>query len=217
MAKFIGVAIALLAVIGIISSLLGDAAKQRQEAADAAAEKARVAASHARCVSERASTLDKAQSAMAGNQPARAVTALEPCAALLSGDLEVQTVLKSARVAMHRAIAMDTSNTVDARVDAVFKVQLFDNEEFRRLGPLLESLRKLQQKQRAADMRAEAAMKRKRGVTIGMSQADVLASAWGRPEKVNTTTNAYGVREQWVYGNGNYLYFRDGILTSIQN
>lgn len=24
-------------------------------------------------------------------------------------------------------------------------------------------------------------------------------------------------REQWVYGNGNYLYFEDGTLTSIQN
>lgn len=63
---------------------------------------------------------------------------------------------------------------------------------------------------------AEAARKKKQGVSIGMSQADAVASSWGRPEKVNRTTNAYGTREQWVY-DGSYLYFENGVLTSIQN
>jgi hypothetical protein len=30
-------------------------------------------------------------------------------------------------------------------------------------------------------------------------------------------SNHDGVREQWVYGSRNYLYFRDGIFESIQN
>jgi hypothetical protein len=64
---------------------------------------------------------------------------------------------------------------------------------------------------------AEAAHKAKGGVRVGMTKAEVLKSNWGKPESVNKTTNASGVREQWVYGGRNYLYFRNGILTSIQN
>lgn len=63
---------------------------------------------------------------------------------------------------------------------------------------------------------AERKRKKSRGVTIGMSREDVLASSWGRPEKVNKTTNQYGTSEQWVYPGG-YLYFEDGTLTTIQN
>jgi hypothetical protein len=66
-------------------------------------------------------------------------------------------------------------------------------------------------------IKAEKARKKKEGVNIGMSEQDVLDSSWGRPEHVNTTTNTYGTRAQWVYGGRNYLYFEDGKLTSIQN
>ena len=62
-----------------------------------------------------------------------------------------------------------------------------------------------------------SAAKKSVGVSIGASKQDVYDSAWGRPQKVNTTTNAYGTREQWVYGGSNYLYFRNGVLESIQN
>jgi len=41
--------------------------------------------------------------------------------------------------------------------------------------------------------------------------------AWGTPERINRTTTAAGTREQWVYGSGNYLYFDDGVLETIQN
>lgn len=58
---------------------------------------------------------------------------------------------------------------------------------------------------------------RKQGVRIGMTEEEVLASSWGRPERKNNTTNKYGTRSQWVYGSGNYLYFENGVLTSIQN
>ena len=50
-----------------------------------------------------------------------------------------------------------------------------------------------------------------------MTKEEVLQSNWGKPEKVNKTTNQYGVHEQWVYPGYQYLYFDDGILTSIQN
>ena len=63
---------------------------------------------------------------------------------------------------------------------------------------------------------AEAKRRRSEGVTIGMTEKDVLASSWGKPERVNTTTRASGESAQWVYGRS-YLYFKDGLLVTIQN
>ena len=53
-------------------------------------------------------------------------------------------------------------------------------------------------------------------VRRGMT-AEQCRAAWGNPRDINRTTGAYGVHEQWVYGGHNYLYFEDGILTTIQN
>jgi ribosomal protein L37AE/L43A len=52
-------------------------------------------------------------------------------------------------------------------------------------------------------------------VRVGFTK-DQAITAWGRPEDINRTTSAYGTSEQWVYGY-NYLYFDDGVLTTIQN
>jgi hypothetical protein len=68
----------------------------------------------------------------------------------------------------------------------------------------------------ALERKRELAQWRKEGVSLGMTSERVLLSNWGRPQKVNRTTTAGGVHEQWVY-DGGYLYFQDGILTSIQN
>jgi hypothetical protein len=63
---------------------------------------------------------------------------------------------------------------------------------------------------------AEAARRRKQGVNIGMTEDEVRQSSWGRPQSVNRTVMSNGTHEQWVYSGG-YLYFEDGVLTSIQN
>ncbi|MGS2779879.1 hypothetical protein ACVBAX_21310 [Robertmurraya sp. GLU-23] len=55
------------------------------------------------------------------------------------------------------------------------------------------------------------------GVKIGMTKDEVLNSSWGKPDSINTTTSVYGNSEQWVYGNGNYLYFENEVLVTIQN
>ena len=57
---------------------------------------------------------------------------------------------------------------------------------------------------------------------IGMSAVAAEKSSWGYPDDVNKTVNVYGVSEQWVYrGTGfaknRYLYFKNGILTSMQD
>lgn len=51
-------------------------------------------------------------------------------------------------------------------------------------------------------------------VSVGMTK-EMCRLSWGEPQKVNKTTTNNGIREQWVYY-ANYLYFEDGILTSIQ-
>lgn len=51
---------------------------------------------------------------------------------------------------------------------------------------------------------------------IGMSPEEVNSSSWGSPEDKNRTTTKYGVSEQWVYGDGRYVYFNDGEVTTIQ-
>lgn len=52
---------------------------------------------------------------------------------------------------------------------------------------------------------------------IGMTTDQVLnKSNWGMPDDINTTLSSYGNSEQWIYGEGKYLYFNNGRLTTIQ-
>lgn len=61
-------------------------------------------------------------------------------------------------------------------------------------------------------------MRRRPGAKIGMTQQQVIEkTSWGKPESINRTTVSKVEREQWVYGDGNYLYFTNGRLTAIQN
>lgn len=55
-------------------------------------------------------------------------------------------------------------------------------------------------------------------VVIGMTAENVL-DAWGRPDRINTSTYQQGVaREQWVYkdrsGKRSYVYLENGIVVS---
>lgn len=63
-----------------------------------------------------------------------------------------------------------------------------------------------------------AAKNKKPGVRIGMTKNQVLTkTSWGKPDDINKTTDRTGTFEQWIYGDENYLYFKNGILVSIQN
>ena len=52
---------------------------------------------------------------------------------------------------------------------------------------------------------------------LGYTKQMALDS-WGEPEYINKTTTKAGIHEQWVYDtlNHKYLYFDNGILTTIQ-
>lgn len=66
-----------------------------------------------------------------------------------------------------------------------------------------------------------AACKRARirpdSVRLGMTAAIVRLCGWGEPNSINRTITSWGVSEQWVYGDGRYLYFRNGRLDTIQD
>jgi ribosome-binding protein aMBF1 (putative translation factor) len=93
--------------------------------------------------------------------------------------------------------------------EAEYAVKVNQNKEMQRLLEL--------EKQIKIDAKAEAKIKKSQGITIGMTMEDVVASNWGKPQSINKTTTATTEREQWVYRNRSYLYFKDGVLTTIQN
>jgi hypothetical protein len=68
----------------------------------------------------------------------------------------------------------------------------------------------------AAAEKADRARRKHEGVHIGMTQREVTESSWGFPEHVNKTIYSFGTHEQWVYPGSQYLYFENGVLTSIQ-
>ena len=53
-------------------------------------------------------------------------------------------------------------------------------------------------------------------IVIGMTGAQVLL-AWGKPHSVNSTIVSGGTHEQWVYGNGDYVYVDNGVMRSRQS
>lgn len=51
---------------------------------------------------------------------------------------------------------------------------------------------------------------------VGMTDKMVLISL-GNPNDINSTVGSWGTHEQWVYNDGLYCYFENGILKSYQN
>ena len=50
---------------------------------------------------------------------------------------------------------------------------------------------------------------------IGMTSSEVERTKWGIPYKINKSTYSWGTTEQWVYDDYGYVYFENGIVTSI--
>jgi len=75
--------------------------------------------------------------------------------------------------------------------------------------------RERDEKRRESDQREKERLARG-GVRIGMTAQQVINSSWGKPESVNSTIIGAKTLEQWVYGNGHYLYFESGRLRTIQ-
>lgn len=50
---------------------------------------------------------------------------------------------------------------------------------------------------------------------IGMTADEVRNSTWGSPKEINKNTYSWGTTEQWVYYGYKYIYFRNGVVSSI--
>jgi hypothetical protein len=50
---------------------------------------------------------------------------------------------------------------------------------------------------------------------IGMTSSEVEKTSWGTPDKKNKNTYSWGTTEQWVYNKYGYVYFENGIVTSV--
>lgn len=149
--------------------------------------------------------------------------AMKRCANDLSNS-EYQQLADSAEVKARISDIKDKTKSASNRINEIEVLEKFfpsDAQEFialkRQLISEVAKADAVAHKAKVAEEKAIKIKKKNEGVSIGMTKEDVLASSWGKPERVNTTTNAYGVSEQWVYGGRNYLYFKDGILYSIQN
>ena len=51
--------------------------------------------------------------------------------------------------------------------------------------------------------------------TVGMTDSQVRSSKWGNPDKINKDTYSWGTTEQWVYDKYGYVYFKNGIVSSV--
>lgn len=149
-----------------------------------------------------------------------AATTVRDCARIMH-DQSLHALLSKAEVRNYIALIKDKKTDPLSRVDTL---NLFTKEypdEAKPFQPMRIELVEINARQvQAAELverKANASRRKKVGVSIGMSQEEVIASSWGKPHSVHRTTSSFGTHEQWVYGSRNYLYFENGVLTTIQN
>lgn len=202
--------------------------RQRKAESDSRAQATAVAAQRAsaataRLKSECESNIQTKLSAyaelLASRKPREAADSIKHCASVL-GDAELNRKVVAAEIASYTLAINRPQASLRERItsiDEFARVYPEDAKKFDRLRKNLEDqAARAQQQQERADRQRDLARRRSQGVSIGMSQEEVLQSSWGRPEKVNRSVYSFGIHEQWVYGGSNYLYFEDGRLTSIQ-
>lgn len=163
---------------------------------------------------DRATLLAKYQELSAAKEHWKAAAVLRPC--LGTADAEFSALVKQSDVLDAKATANNKSAPTIDRELAIARLEQIAPEEAAGLAKLKAQLESKAKAEAKAIAKARAAEKKKQGVRIGMSQEDVIASSWGRPESINKSIYSFGVHEQWVYGGRNYLYFKNGVLDSIQ-
>lgn len=180
--------------------------KAANAAADAEAAKA---AEIKRCSDNRQLLVDEAKKLAKAGKAWDAHMTLHLCVASLAGDAEFAQLSLSYEIADNVRSLKDPKQTTTGKLASARRIRELDPEAFKSYAATLDRL----ELQEAREIAAE---KRKRGVTVGMTKDDVLASSWGRPESINKSVYSHGTHEQWIYGNGHYLYFEGNQLTSIQ-
>jgi hypothetical protein len=134
--------------------------------------------------------------------------------ASLSGNAQLIAKADAADILERQAIIHNPKSTQREKANAMEVLVRDYPSQFSGLAP---KIAEITNKLDASETKRIKAERRKNGVDIGMTMAEVQDSSWGKPQSINRSTYATHTREQWVYGNRNYLYFQNGVLTSIQN
>lgn len=122
-------------------------------------------------------------------------------------------------------LEINDSNTLKLEIIYQYLLKLCENKEYN--GSIIkwfqedlinykDSKKLIENMQQNEPIEPISQEKKAKEPYIGMTKTEAQNSTWGRPSKINKTTTAYRIHEQWVYGNGKYLYFDNGYLTSIQ-
>ena len=118
--------------------------------------------------------------------------------------------------ARQQQILQDASDKERAAIEAKERAELAKIEAKERAESAKAEANRA--KAEAAWKAEEARRAKLPGVRLGMGTEQVIKmTSWGKPQRIHRTTDAWGTREQWVYGSGYYLYFDNGVLTTIQN
>lgn len=113
---------------------------------------------------------------------------------------------------------VDQNRSPMDRLAALQKLRAIDPVLADKFEPTRQKLLPLATKQSEDALRRIDSANSVMGIKVGMSAAEVLgAKYWGKPTRINHTTGANGTREQWVYGDGRYVYLDRGIVTAIQH
>jgi hypothetical protein len=167
------------------------------------------------CKAKRVEQIANYERLMSIGEPWKATNTIRVCANIL-GDPEMLEMVKKGELDDRMKTARDENASSLDRFIAIEQIEDMDPAKGAELKPLKAQISKLIEAQQAKTAKETVEKKRKSGVSLGMSKEDVLASSWGHPKSINRSVYSFGVREQWVYGGGNYLYFKDGVLDSIQ-
>jgi hypothetical protein len=187
-------------------SACGDSAPPPRPAIDVQA------VARANCERDRAELVRKFEEQVRQKQHNAAVATLRNCATRLQ-DEALQAKVRQADIASYMEVI---NNPKALPFDRATSMQQLARD-YPELGKPYEARAKqlFEQAERQAAAAGKAQRKRE-GVAIGMTAEDVLASSWGRHERVNRTITASGEREQWVYPGFNYLYIVNGRVAAIQ-
>lgn len=208
--------------MAITITACGDSAQDKKDRAEKAAAQVAAQAASAACVVAKASY----QKSFDQGDYWEAAQAIKGAHGCMNGATSYQLAAE-AEILHYKKTINNRSESPGMRLfilERLDKAYPEEAKEFQKLKPELSEKAKREAhdeeiaaaKRSASRRKAEATRRKKEGVRIGMSQSEVIASSWGKPNHVNRTVTARGTHEQWVYGGG-YLYFEDGVLTSIQN
>lgn len=145
-------------------------------------------------------------------------TTITKNSALISSDREINQIIENLKTqAENQAKAQAEQSKKDISTEDRIKDLIQKNREISPEKQRYESrMKEIQRIVEAARIRREILAKRP-NPKIGMTREQILyKSNWGEPQDINTTIDAYGTFEQWIYGGSKYLYFKNGMLTSIQ-